>query len=107
MLWKRQEECRYTKINSGYIPKWFYYSVKRVNLEKYNEAIGVPSLSVSNLNPIKFAVPSRLEQKNISNIISVQDELIEKEKKNLTKLKKLKSGLMEYLLTGKVRVNIG
>lgn len=96
----------YTKINSDYIPKWFYYSLKRINLEKYNEATGVPSLSVSNLNPIKFATPPKLEQESISNIISEQDELIEKEEKYKDKLQHLKLGLMEDLLTGKVRVTI-
>jgi len=95
----------YTKINTDYIPKWFYYSIKRINLEKYNEATGVPSLSVSNLNNIKFATPSKLEQHNISKIISLQDDFINKEEESLEKLKKLKAGLMDDLLTGKVRVN--
>lgn len=51
-----------------------------------------------------IGIPTENEQTIIGNILSKQDHLIEKEQQYLKKLKNLKSGLMEDLLTGKVRV---
>lgn len=53
-----------------------------------------------------IGIPNEDEQLEIGKILNYQDEVIEKEEKYLEKLKKLKSGLMEDLLTGKVRVDI-
>jgi type I restriction enzyme S subunit len=55
---------------------------------------------------IKVAIPkSKSEQKRIAEILSQIDQTIEKEEKYKQKLERLKKGLMEDLLTGKVRVN--
>jgi type I restriction enzyme, S subunit len=51
-----------------------------------------------------IGIPSYHEQYMIGEILYKQDQLIEKEQQYLEKLKKLKAGLMEDLLTGKVRV---
>lgn len=51
-----------------------------------------------------IGIPTENEQTIIGDILSKQDQLIEKEQQYLQKLKSLKSGLMEDLLTGKVRV---
>lgn len=63
-------------------------------------------LQKSELEKRYIPVFNKKEQSEISIILKKQDILIDKEKKNLEKLKKLKSGIMEDLLTGKVRVNI-
>ena len=54
---------------------------------------------------IKIPVPSLPEQKRIASILSQIDETIEKEQNYKEKLERIKQGLMEDLLTGKVRVN--
>ncbi|WP_411167755.1 restriction endonuclease subunit S [Clostridium sp. MB05] len=54
----------------------------------------------------KIGIPNYDEQKSIGEILYKQDQLIEKEEQYLQKLQKLKSGLMEDLLTGKKRVKI-
>ena len=55
---------------------------------------------------IKVAIPESLEEQHrIASILSQIDEAIEKEKKYKEKLERIKRGLMEDLLTGKVRVN--
>lgn len=53
-----------------------------------------------------IGIPTENEQTIIGDILSKQDHLIEKEQQYLQKLKSLKSGLMEDLLTGKVRVKL-
>ncbi|AEM74319.1 restriction endonuclease subunit S [Caldicellulosiruptor acetigenus] len=55
---------------------------------------------------IKVAIPkSKTEQQRVASILSQIDEVIEKEQAYKEKLERIKKGLMEDLLTGKVRVN--
>lgn len=65
----------------------------------------VTNLHLEEIRELIIVVPELKEQNNISKILFNQDTIIFKEEKYLEKLKKLKSGLMEDLLTGKVRVN--
>lgn len=89
----------YTKINENYIAKWFYYYLDNIDLKKYNEATGVPSLSVANLNTIRIATPTKKEQEKISFILSTVDEQIDNVDALIEKNKELKKGLMQTLLT--------
>ncbi|AZT89930.1 restriction endonuclease subunit S [Caldicellulosiruptor changbaiensis] len=54
---------------------------------------------------ILIPLPSLPEQQRIASILSQIDEAIEKEQAYKEKLERIKKGLMEDLLTGKVRVN--
>ncbi|SEV93338.1 restriction endonuclease subunit S [[Clostridium] fimetarium] len=94
----------YTKVNEKYLAKWLYYYLDNLNLGKYNEATGVPSLSTSNLNAIDVAVPSLNEQKKISDILSGIDNCIFQYQSQKSDYTQLKEGLMQQLLTGKIRV---
>ena len=96
----------YTVINPNNFEKWIYYVISNINLMKYNEATGVPSLSVNNLNTIKFAVPPYDEQVKIVNILDSTEQKIQSENLKLNRLMILKQGLMQQLLTGKVRVKV-
>ena len=53
----------------------------------------------------KIPVPPLSEQHRIASILSQMDQTIEKEHKYKQKLESIKQGLMEDLLTGKVKVN--
>lgn len=63
-----------------------------------------PQLPIKDLIAFKFIVPSFPEQQRIASILSQIDETIEKEQNYKEKLERIKQGLMEDLLTGKVRV---
>ena len=54
---------------------------------------------------MKIKLPDYIEQKKIVSIIDKQDQIISEQEIKLEKLKSIKKGLMEDLLTGKVRVN--
>jgi len=54
---------------------------------------------------ISLPIPSIPEQDQIHSILSQCDETIEKERETLAKYRLLKCGLMQDLLTGKMRVN--
>ena len=94
----------YLKPQNGYC-KFIYFTLCNMDLELLNEATGVPSLSRENIKSIQIPLPPLPEQKRIASILSQIDEVIEKEQKYKEKLERIKRGLMEDLLTGKVRVN--
>lgn len=80
-------------------PKWFYYCLNSFDLAKYNEASGVPSLSRDTLNAIPLLTPPLPEQQKIAAILSTVDDVIEKTRAQIDKLKDLKTGMMQELLT--------
>lgn len=92
-----------------YNPKfmWYYLTYIKENGFFMNSKIQVNNtFNSEELNMLNIYILDINEQRQIADILYQQDELIKKEEKYLGKLKKLKSGLMEDLLTGKVRVNI-
>ncbi len=65
-----------------------------------------PRTSWSAISKFKFGLPEYSEQQNIAKILSAVDMKLELEKKELTKLERLKQGLMGLLLTGEIRVKV-
>ena len=65
----------------------------------------MPRTSWEILKSFQFALPPLPEQQRIAEVLSQIDKVIEKEENYKRKLESLKRGLMEDLLTGKVRVN--
>ncbi len=65
----------------------------------------VPIVNKSRFSRIQIPLPPLPEQQRIASILSQVDEVIEKEQKYKEKLERIKRGLMEDLLTGRIRVN--
>lgn len=77
------------------------------NLRELSNDGAQKNLSGSLLNKYKIKVPSDIdEQKRIDSVFLEIDNLINEQKNNLAKLQSLKTGLMQDLLSGKVRVNM-
>jgi len=95
----------YSHIKNNNVPKWVYYVFQSINWYLYNEASGVPSLSTSNINRIKFLRPSTTEQQKIAKILSTLDKTIEATAKFIDKEKNIKKGLMHDLLTNGIDSN--
>jgi type I restriction enzyme S subunit len=66
----------------------------------------LPALYAGTIKRLKIPFPSLEEQKTIVNVLSSVNKWIEIEKKRKEKFERLKRGLMELLLTGKVRVRV-
>ena len=81
------------------------YLLNYVNLNQYSAETGQPLMTQSIVYKIQIPLPPLPEQHRIASILSQIDEAIEKEQKYKEKLERIKRGLMEDLLTGKVRVN--
>lgn len=63
------------------------------------------TITKNTFKEIILTKPLSEEQKQIASILSSIDSKIQREKQELNKLKSIKEGLMQDLLTGKVRVN--
>ena len=85
-------------------PKFIYYFLQSLSTEKYGTGTGVPTLNRNILHKIKVAIPPLDEQIKIAEIISESDAEIEKELNYRAELERIKTGLMQVLLTGSIRV---
>ena len=65
-----------------------------------------PRTSWAAISRFKFSLPERSEQQNIANILSAIDMKLELEKKEKVMLERIKRGLMDLLLTGKIRIKV-
>lgn len=83
---------------------WLACYLERMNLNRFSEASAQPGLSVQKISYKQIALPPLDEQVLIETRIDELDRLLESDTAELQKLTKLKSGLMDDLLTGRVRV---
>ena len=81
-----------------------YYKLESMNLNQYSAQSAQPGLAVQKLVSLIVGIPKNEEQIGIADVLLQKDKLIESEQTNLAKLQKQKQGLMQDLLTGKVRV---
>ena len=65
-----------------------------------------PNISSKQIENFRFRIPSLEEQEGISSILKQIDKSISLQKKEIGLLVKQKKGLMQLLLTGKVRVKV-
>ncbi len=95
----------YTEIFENYDAKFIFYIFNLIDWYSYNEASGVPSLNAKTIEMIEKGFPvTKAEQTRIAKIISDMDIEIEELEKKLEKYKMIKQGMMQNLLTGKIRL---
>lgn len=95
----------YSEINDEYNAKFIYYMFKLIDWYAYNEASGVPSLNAKTIELIEKHIPkSKTVQKQIAQILSDMDIEIQELERKLDKYKMIKQGMMQNLLTGKIRL---
>lgn len=95
----------YTYSFNNVLPKYIYYSFGMVDWLSMNEASGVPSLTAKNVEDVLLRIPSSIkEQTAIANVLSDMDSEIQTLETKLAKYRKLKTGMMQQLLTGKIRL---
>mgnify|MGYP006303044751 CR=1 FL=1 len=66
---------------------------------------GQPNLSSEIMKSVKLSLPKTEEQKVIANTLSDIDNEIEALEQRMNKTKQIKQGMMQELLTGKIRLN--
>lgn len=93
------------KINGLFLTKVLIQDNFNKHFQRLANGITRFGITSETIHTAKIPLPPLNEQQRIASILSQIDETIEKETAYKEKLMKLKSGLMEDLLTGKVRVN--
>jgi len=90
-------------------PHFVYYTMQtKINtLKALAGQTAVPIVKKSLFSSVPIPLPSLPEQKKIAEILSIVDEEIEEAITQKEKLENIKKGLMQVLLTGKVRVRVG
>lgn len=95
------------KINIKYLAyflntNYYYRIIKTLATGSSNS---FPNIRKENFLNISVAIPNEYEQNQIVNILENADKIIELKEKLLQEKQKQKKGLLERLLTGKVRLN--
>jgi type I restriction enzyme S subunit len=94
----------YTEIFSGISAKFIFYKFNMINWRSYNEASGVPSLNASTIENIEIKLPKSKEQTAIATVLSDMDAEIAALVARRDKTRALKQGMMQELLTGRIRL---
>jgi type I restriction enzyme S subunit len=99
--------CKSIEYNGKFSPIFLAFLLSNKVQDMINMGSGTTfqEITKSNLAKILIPLPPLPEQQRIAEILSQIDQTIEIEQQYKEKLQKIKQGLMEDLLTGKVRVN--
>lgn len=86
--------------------EYVYYRLdfEKENIINLGAGGAQPNISQDIIKNYKIAIPSRGEQQRIALILSEVDEKLDEYENRKQKLEELKRGLMQQLLTGKIRV---
>ena len=86
--------------------EYLYYRLdfEKENIINLGAGGAQPNISQDIIKSYKLAIPSIVEQQRIALILSEIDEKIDEYENKKQKLEEIKKGLMQQLLTGKIRV---
>jgi type I restriction enzyme S subunit len=88
-------------------PPYLFYLLKFKNLSQFALKTTHPIITKTFLDNFSIQLPRRLEeQKKIASILTAMDEKLQLEHIEKTRLERIKRGLMDLLLTGKIRVKV-
>lgn len=79
----------WVKDFKGNDPKYTYFKLKTLNLQKFNAGAGVPTLNKNHLDTIQLNIPDLPTQKKIASVLSTYDDLIENNEKRIKTLEEM------------------
>jgi type I restriction enzyme S subunit len=82
------------------------YPLVKSQVTTLSSATTLGALYARSIKKIKIPLPPLQEQLKITEILSATDKKLEIEKNEKAKLERIKQGLMDLLLTGKIRVKV-
>lgn len=93
-------------VQDGTNNEWLYYKILTLKDKLIERAIGSTFLEISkkDLASIEILVPSYEEQTAIATILADMDNEIEALEQKLLKYRNIKQGMMQELLTGRIRL---
>jgi type I restriction enzyme S subunit len=93
-----------SNVTDGEFMANYLTHIKKIELAKYAQGITIIHLYSKDFKNLKIKLPLLKEQQKIAEVLSNADKEIDLLKNELKELKEQKKGLMQKLLTGKVRV---
>lgn len=90
--------------NKALDPNYLLYTLIYSGLAKVADTTSIPQINNKHIVPFPISYPSIEEQKEISNILMNLEHDIELSKNKVEKLRHIKLGMMQELLTGKTRL---
>tara|TARA_R110002033_G_scaffold6031_1_gene24506 strand:- start:16276 stop:17559 length:1284 start_codon:yes stop_codon:yes gene_type:complete len=84
--------------------EFLFYKIFREKLSRIADTSTIPQINNKHINPYKISLPSLKEQQKIAEVLTAADNEITALQQQLQQLKTQKQGLMQQLLTGKIRV---
>lgn len=87
-------------------PKYIFYLYKSIKLERFGTGSGVPTLNRNDVHDLVVSIPKLPEQRSIATVLSDMDIAIAALEARFAKTQALKQGMMQALLTGRVRLKI-
>ena len=84
--------------------EFLYYVLLFTELWRIADTTSIPQINNKHINPLKIPLPSFAEQQAIAEILSDMDAEIESLEQQRDKIKLIKQGMMQELLTGKTRL---
>ena len=94
----------YSVIHEPNNAKFLFYRSCLIDWKQHNEASGVPSLNARTLERIEIKIPEHEEQTAIAAILTDMDAEIKTLEDKLAKAHQVKQGMMQELLTGRIRL---
>lgn len=97
------------RIKKEYANRFFYYYfqapqiITQIKLLTNSSSQG--NIGMRDIEKLEFPVPSKEEQTAIANVLSDMDAEIEELNQKKEKLKMIKEGMMQQLLTGRIRLD--
>jgi type I restriction enzyme S subunit len=88
------------------INEFLMYCLNFMDLTPFLTGSTRPKLTQKDMREIPLPLPPIQEQQKIAEILSAVDKKLEIERKEKARLEKIKQGLMDLLLTGKIRVRV-
>jgi len=89
----------------GNDPKFVFFLFSAIGFERFASGSGVPTLNRSDVHSYCLRIPiSVTEQTSIATVLSDMDTEIESLESKLAKAREIKQGMMQELLTGKIRL---
>ena len=93
----------WVKIRRGLDLRWVYEALKLCGLQHLNSSTGVPGLNREDAYERLVQVPPLEEQRRIAETLDSIDETIRSNEEQRDKLQRVRSGLADDLLSGRVR----
>lgn len=84
--------------------EFMYYMLTYIELWRIADTTSIPQINNKHIYSVELELPSLEEQLKVANILSEMDTEVDVLESKLSKYRQIKSGMMQNLLTGKIRL---